>query len=192
MTVLVHAGTCTVVTAMRLETIGVSTGSVATKAVTAETSAKICRITVSVPAITGRIFSVTPTGLNWMSEKEIFRDELREELARNDVEWESRVMEGPAEIQQLLGDFRPFSSHRVLRPFLEAYLLVAEKLASSELGEDVERDRFIGDCMGLGKQYHLQRRIHSAASISQMLFGNALSLAENREPWVVPSWKSSS
>ena len=34
--------------------------------------------------------------------------------------------------------------------------------------------------MGLGRQYHLQRRIHSAASVSQVLFRNALQLAENR------------
>jgi glycerol-3-phosphate O-acyltransferase len=34
--------------------------------------------------------------------------------------------------------------------------------------------------MKLGRQYHLQRRVHSAASISQLLFKSALKLADNR------------
>jgi glycerol-3-phosphate O-acyltransferase len=33
----------------------------------------------------------------------------------------------------------------------------------------------------VGRQYHLQRRIHSADSISQVLFQSALRLAENRD-----------
>jgi glycerol-3-phosphate O-acyltransferase len=34
--------------------------------------------------------------------------------------------------------------------------------------------------MGLGKQYYLQRRIHSTASVSQVLIRTALRLAGNR------------
>ena len=34
--------------------------------------------------------------------------------------------------------------------------------------------------MRVGRQYHLQRRIHSAASVSQVLFKTALKLADNR------------
>ena len=40
--------------------------------------------------------------------------------------------------------------------------------------------RFVSECIGLGKQYHLQRRIHSAASVSKVLMHTALRLAENR------------
>ena len=34
--------------------------------------------------------------------------------------------------------------------------------------------------LGLGRQYHLQRRIHSGESVSQVLFETALKLADNR------------
>jgi glycerol-3-phosphate O-acyltransferase len=34
--------------------------------------------------------------------------------------------------------------------------------------------------MGLGRQYHLQRRIRSTASVSQVLFRTALRVADNR------------
>jgi hypothetical protein len=52
---------------VRVLVIGVLTGSVGAKAVTAETSAYTCRITESVPAITGTMFIFTPTGLNSIS-----------------------------------------------------------------------------------------------------------------------------
>ena len=41
-------------------------------------------------------------------------------------------------------------------------------------------NQFIDRCLRLGRQHHLQRRVHSAQSISQVLFRNALRLAENR------------
>ncbi len=80
----------------------------------------------------------------------------------------------------MLRSFLPFSSHRVLRPFVEAYQLVADLLEQLDPSEEFDEGAFVNRCMGLGRQYHLQRRIHSAASVSQVLFRNALRLAENR------------
>ena len=80
----------------------------------------------------------------------------------------------------MLHSFRPFSSHRVLRPFVEAYQLVANLLELLDASEPFDESGFINRCMGLGRQYHLQRRIHSAASVTPVLFRNALRLAENR------------
>src|SRR5207249_9489055 len=56
----------------------------------------------------------------FFAEKEAFREELREEVGLHDAEWESRLTEGPGSIDALLRRFRPFSAHRVLRPFVEA------------------------------------------------------------------------
>ena len=36
------------------------------------------------------------------------------------------------------------------------------------------------ECLALGRQYHLQRRIHSAASCSKVLIQSAMRLADNR------------
>jgi glycerol-3-phosphate O-acyltransferase len=67
----------------------------------------------------------------------------------------------------------------VLRPFLEAYGIVGD-LLEQEGAADLDEARILERCMKLGRQYHLQRRVHSAASVSQILFRSALRLAENR------------
>jgi len=64
----------------------------------------------------------------FFADKEAFREELRAEVRLHDPDWERRVAEGPAAIQTLLRRFRPFSAHRVLRPFLEAYRVVVDAL----------------------------------------------------------------
>ena len=115
------------------------------------------------------------------AEKERFRGEMRRELAGQDSEWERVLQQGPVAIQDLMRRFRPFNAHRVLRPFLEAYRIVAEHLERCDATLDLDRNRFLSECRGVGRQYHLQRRIHSADSISQVLFQSALRLAENRE-----------
>jgi glycerol-3-phosphate O-acyltransferase len=69
----------------------------------------------------------------------------------------------------------------VLRPFLEAYRIVAEHLERCDASAQFDRSRFLSECRGVGRQYHLQRRIRSADSISQVLFQSALRLAGNRD-----------
>jgi glycerol-3-phosphate O-acyltransferase len=116
----------------------------------------------------------------FFADKEIFRGELRRELADRDTDWEGTLRTGPDAIQDLLRSFRPYSAHRVLRPFLEAYRIVADELEQQEEATELDEGRFLQACMGLGKQYHLQRRIRSTASVSKVLFKTALNIAENR------------
>jgi len=116
----------------------------------------------------------------FFAEKEIFRGELRRELAARDAAWEETLHAGPEEIQALLRRFRPFNAHRVLRPFLESYRIVADHLERLDPGEEPDTSRIVSACSGLGEQYLLQRRIRSAASVSQVLFKTALRLADNR------------
>ncbi len=80
----------------------------------------------------------------------------------------------------MLARFRPYKSQWVLRPFLEAYLVVAEALTHRDPDAPVDRKPFLRDCLALGEQYLLQRRIESAESVSMVLFGTALDLAANR------------
>jgi len=116
----------------------------------------------------------------FFASKEIFRDELRAEIALHDPEWEGRLAQGPAAIGALLRRFRPFSAHRVLRPFLEAYQVVADALARRAPAATFEEAEFLRACQALGQQYVLQRRILSPESVSQGLFATALRLARNR------------
>jgi glycerol-3-phosphate O-acyltransferase len=116
----------------------------------------------------------------FFADKEIFRGELLRELAERDPHWEDALRGGSDAIQALVRSFRPFNSHRVLRPFLEAYRVVADLLARHDPATPIDRGRFLAACMGVARQYRLQGRLHSTASISRVLFENALRLAENR------------
>jgi glycerol-3-phosphate O-acyltransferase len=81
----------------------------------------------------------------------------------------------------MLGEAPFHLAHRVLRPFLEAYLVVADSLADRDPGQELDKAAFVRDCIGLGRQYELQRRLHSPESISKELFDSALRLAANRD-----------
>jgi glycerol-3-phosphate O-acyltransferase len=116
----------------------------------------------------------------FFAEKEIFRGELVQELRFHDSDWERRVQAGSDAVRSMVRGFRPFSSHRVLRPFVDAYQIVGDLLEQEDGDEPIDEGKFLERCMRAGRQYHLQRRIHSAASVSQVLFRNALRLAENR------------
>src|SRR5947199_55414 len=112
--------------------------------------------------------------------KEAFREELRAEVRLHVPEWERRVAEGPAAIQALLRRFRPFSAHRVLRPFVEGYRVVADALERRPPEAVLDEGEFLRGCLALGQQHVLQRRIMNAESVSQGLFASALRLARNR------------
>jgi glycerol-3-phosphate O-acyltransferase len=116
----------------------------------------------------------------FFEEKEVFRGELVRELALHDAEWEARLAEGAEAVQALARRIRPFNAHRVLRPFLDAYRLLGDHLERCDPDEAFDAGRCVDACMALGRQYHLQRRIGSTASVSQVLVRSAQSLAENR------------
>jgi glycerol-3-phosphate O-acyltransferase len=116
----------------------------------------------------------------FFEEKDVFRGELRRDLGERDADWETMLASGAEGALELVRRSRPFNAHRVLRPFLEAYRVVADHLASSPGDEPIDETRFVQACLGLGRQYHLQRRVHSTDSVSKVLFQTALKLADNR------------
>jgi glycerol-3-phosphate O-acyltransferase len=71
-------------------------------------------------------------------------------------------------------------AHLVLRPFLEAYLVVAEELAACDPTQPIDEDAFKRRCLGSARQWLLQRRLTSAESVSLELLGTGLRLARNR------------
>ena len=113
-------------------------------------------------------------------ERSAFVAELGAEMALHEADWQRKLRAGGKEIESLLLEIRPFNAHRVLRPFLEAYRVVADLLARRDPSEKFDEARFLTQCLALGKQYQLQRRIVRAESISKVLFQTALRLAGNR------------
>ncbi len=85
-----------------------------------------------------------------------------------------------ADVRRLLERADPLLAHLVLRPFLDAYHIVADRLAALE-DESFDEDVFLSECLEVGKQWELQRRIASAESRSMELFKTALRLARHRE-----------
>ena len=117
----------------------------------------------------------------FFADKETFRAELSAEIAFHDAEWERGLADGRAAIAELIQRFRPYIGHLVLRPFLDAYRVVADALVRLRPGDQLVESRFLTDCLNLGRQYGLQRRIHSAESVSKALFETALRLVRNRQ-----------
>ncbi len=116
----------------------------------------------------------------FFTEPDSFRYELRAELVLHDPAWEKQLTEGAKAAESLLRRIRPYLAPRVLRPFLESYLVVSEALGRLEPGASFDERRFLDVCLSLGQEYQLERRIRSGASVSTLLFRTALLLAEER------------
>jgi glycerol-3-phosphate O-acyltransferase len=105
-----------------------------------------------------------------------YRVELDAELRRLHPSWET-VADGRAVLERapvLVAD-------RVLRSFLDAQLVVAERLAAHPPGQPVEEPPFLDECGGVGRQMLLQGRLRGPESLSRELFSNALKLAANQD-----------
>jgi glycerol-3-phosphate O-acyltransferase len=111
-----------------------------------------------------------------------FADELRAEIALIDDRWLHDVERGVSSsgAREWLDQAHPHVAHLVLRPFLEAYLVVGERLADHPAGEALDTERFLRECLGVAQQWYLQGRLASAESVSLELFRTALRLARHR------------
>ena len=119
----------------------------------------------------------------FFAEKEAFREEIRQELCLHDADWEKRLDDDAGAILEVVGRIRPLHSHRVLRPFLEAYRVVGDVLEFHDQDEAIDESAFLTECLALGHQYALQRYIKRQESVSNVLFGTAVKLARNRGLW---------
>jgi glycerol-3-phosphate O-acyltransferase len=119
----------------------------------------------------------------YFKDREEHMRAVRAEMDRHDPAWEERLRSGPDEAGSLLAGIRPLVSHVVVRPFVEAYRIVADVLASDDVvspAGSVDDAEVIRRALGLGRQYVAQRRLRSSESVSALLFGTALQLARNK------------
>ncbi|HYO36414.1 MAG TPA: glycerol-3-phosphate 1-O-acyltransferase, partial [Geodermatophilus sp.] len=106
-------------------------------------------------------------------EREAYRERLRAELERLDPSWET------ADGREVLCRAPLLVAHRVLRSFVDAQLVVAERLAARDPRTPLVEPDFLAECSGVGQQMLLQGRLHGPESLSRELFAGALRLAEN-------------
>ena len=114
----------------------------------------------------------------FFAERDEFRTELTAELETSVPEWEERVATGEA--ASVLRLLLPSTSSWVLRPVFEAYLVLADALVDFDFRRDVDKDALVAAALALGAQYRAQRVIRSPEAVSNVLFRNAMRLADNR------------
>jgi glycerol-3-phosphate O-acyltransferase len=116
----------------------------------------------------------------FFARKREFEQELRDELELLRPGWEQETAR-PGVAWEALAAAPMHVAPRVLAPFLEAYLVVAERLAARDPRKPVAEKEFVTECLGVAHQYRLQRRLTSTESISRELFSTGLELAANRD-----------
>jgi glycerol-3-phosphate O-acyltransferase len=106
-------------------------------------------------------------------EREAYQQRLAAELERLDPHWET------ADGREVLCRVPMLVAHRALRSFVEAQLVVAERLAARNPRTPLVEADVLAECSGVGQQMLLQGRLSSPESLSRELFASALRLAAN-------------
>ncbi|BBZ08487.1 glycerol-3-phosphate acyltransferase [Mycolicibacterium doricum] len=107
-----------------------------------------------------------------------FREHVAEEMSWR-ADWDSQVAAGGERIDTLLREKRPLMAGAMLRPFFEAYEILASALR--DLPAHVEEKELTKRAMGLGRQYVAQNRVRSNESVSALLFTTARQVAADQQ-----------
>ena len=115
----------------------------------------------------------------FFATKREFDTDVRREAALANPDWAGESL-SPSELAQGLRSSRSLLSHRVVGPFLEAYQVVADRLAVKEPAAPVDPDALVLECLGVAQQRWLQQELHSPQSITKDVMNGAIKLADNR------------
>lgn len=115
----------------------------------------------------------------FFATKREFDEQIRAEAEGASPHWELTQI-SPGDLASGLRARRLLLAHRVIGPFLEAYAVVAERLALREPAAPVDTDALIMESLGVARQQWLQQDLHSPESISKDLMNGAVQLAGNR------------
>ncbi|MDA2893830.1 glycerol-3-phosphate 1-O-acyltransferase [Mycolicibacterium sp. BiH015] len=114
----------------------------------------------------------------YFADSAAFRQHVAEEMSWH-PNWESHVEAGGEQIDALLRSKRPAIAGPLLRPFFEAYQIVADVLLDAP-AEISEKD-LTAKALGLGQQYVAQGRVQSNESVSALLFATARQVAADQK-----------
>jgi glycerol-3-phosphate O-acyltransferase len=116
----------------------------------------------------------------FFEQRDAFRKVLSTELTGRLPGWEAQLREG-IDPSRLLEQLQPLHAFAVLRPFVEAYMIVALALRSESDDVPVDDKAIVRSCLALGEQLVRQQLVRSPEAVSKQLFANALQLAANRD-----------
>ncbi len=107
-----------------------------------------------------------------------FQESIRAELNHFSDDWESK-MSNRHELLTMLRTMTPLVAHCSLKPYIEAYRIVADVFASLGPKETLDQKAVVSASFKYGRQAYLQRRISSKASIGEILFKNGYKLLDS-------------
>ena len=111
--------------------------------------------------------------------KREFAEDIRREVDLARPGWEAEELD-ERQVLAALDQTHLYVSQRIIGPFLEAYAVVADRLAQLEPASPIDQDALAQECLGIARQSWLMHRLHSPESISRDLMQGALKLADNR------------
>lgn len=114
----------------------------------------------------------------YFADSATFRKNIAEELEWNH-QWEQQLAAGPGAVEELLRAKRPLMANAMLRPFFEAYEIVADVLCDAP--GDVSDKELSKLALGVGSQYAAQGLVSSNESVSALLFTTARQLAADQK-----------
>jgi glycerol-3-phosphate O-acyltransferase len=114
----------------------------------------------------------------YFADSAAFREHLAEEMSWHQ-DWESHVAAGGEQLDALLRAKRPLIAGAMLRPFVEAYAILADALCDAPA--EIEEKDLMQRAMGLGRQYVAQDRVRSNEAVSALLFATARQVAADQK-----------
>jgi glycerol-3-phosphate O-acyltransferase len=106
----------------------------------------------------------------YFADSAAFREHIAEEMSWHE-NWESHIAAGRDEITTLLRAKKPLIAGAMLRPFFEAYEIVADVLRDAPA--EIDEKELTKKALGVGNQYVAQGRVHTNESVSALLFATA-------------------
>jgi glycerol-3-phosphate O-acyltransferase len=112
--------------------------------------------------------------------RDAWMDRAESRVALRFRRWREVLPQGEQAVLAMLGRVRPLFAHALLRAFVDAYSVVARRLARQGTAAVEDKRAFVTGCLATGRQLRLEGRIFSEESVSRSLFETALKLAEQR------------
>jgi len=106
----------------------------------------------------------------YFADSAAFREHVAAELSWQEG-WEEKLASGGDEADAILRAKRPLIASAMLRPFIEAYEIVADVLRGTPA--DISEKDLTNLALGVGRQYVAQDRVRSNESVSALLFTTA-------------------
>jgi glycerol-3-phosphate O-acyltransferase len=113
----------------------------------------------------------------YFADSTAFREHIAEEMSWLD-DWEANVAAGGDRIAGMLRAKRPLIAGAMLRPFFEAYALLADVLLDAPA--EIDEKALTTKALGVGRQYVAQDRLRSNEAVSALLFATARQVAADQ------------